>query len=72
MLEDKDDPTLLRKDDYYKANILQKQFYSLYQEPDGEVPFFAERNNGFKNCTSQEIWFQLKYLSLIKADPLAN
>ena len=36
---------LLRKDDYDKANILQKQFCSLYQEPDGEVPFFAERTN---------------------------
>ena len=44
LLEDKDDPTSLRVDDRDKANILQKQFCSVFtQEPDGELPFFAER-----------------------------
>ena len=46
MLQIKDDPTSLKVDDREKADILQKQFCSVFtQEPDGEVPFFAERTN---------------------------
>ena len=46
LLEIKDDPTSVRFDDRDKANIFQKQFCSvLTQEPDGEVPLFAERTN---------------------------
>ena len=46
LLQIKDDPTSLKVDDREKADILQKQFCSVFtQEPDGEVPFFAERTN---------------------------
>ena len=46
LLESVTDKKSLKFDDSEKANILQRQFCSVFtQEPDGDLPYFEERTN---------------------------
>ena len=71
LLESPNDKTSLKHDDYDKANILQKQFCSVFtQELDGELPEFQSRTNNLINdlhITNEMVFKQITKLDVNKS-----
>ena len=68
LIENIGDETLLKHDDRDKANLLQKQFCSVFtREPDGELPHFEPRTD--KIMEDKEISVEKVYQQLKELDP---
>lgn len=71
LLESPDDKTSLKHEDIEKANILQKQFCSVFtNEPDGDLPHFERRTNNtiqMLHVTQEMVSKQIKQLDANKS-----